>query len=285
MGKQDVYFMAGFPRAGSTLLMNILNQNPKMLGTPTSGLITSVINIRDNWRANDIYKSNEETYVFSKIKTMLRGMINGFYDDELKQGIVPVDKNRMWVSHLDLLDELYDTKVKFIYPIRDLVDVLVSTEKIRRKSKINSYGYPANDGINELTTIGRSENSLKDDGMIGLPILHLREIIYRKEWDRLALVVYDDLLNYPEQTMKRLYNQMGLEYFDHDFNNIKQTLVEHDIHHGYAPNSLHKIKEGQLLPPNPRDLTIFDEKYMNHIENEKYNDITTFINNNRLKFK
>ena len=67
MKKQPIFFMAGFPRAGTTLLMNILNQNPQLHGTPTSGLIGSVLQIRDNWRASDIYKSNSEEYIYSKI--------------------------------------------------------------------------------------------------------------------------------------------------------------------------------------------------------------------------
>lgn len=55
--------MAGFPRAGSTLLANILTQNNKLYPTPTSGLVGSVINLKDNWRNSDIYKSSGEEYI------------------------------------------------------------------------------------------------------------------------------------------------------------------------------------------------------------------------------
>lgn len=279
--KQEIFFMSGFPRAGTTLLMNVLAQNPRFHGTATSGLISTLTQIRDNWRNNENYLANDEEYIYRKIKTMLHGVIDGYYYDELKDNRIPIDKNRFWISHLELLDEIFDTKVKFIYPIRNVIDCLISFEKMMRKSSINKRGVI--NGVNELTTIGRAENLLIENGVLGAPIMGLREIIYRKEWDRLILVPFNDLLNHPEASLKRLYYQMDVEYFEHDINNVKQTIVEHDTFHGYAPNSLHKIKEGKISPPSPRDLTIFDEEFINKIENERYKDITEFINMNSSK--
>lgn len=277
--EQDIFFMSGFPRAGTTLLMNILNQNPKFHGTATSGLITSVINVKENWSKSEIYKSNEETYVYPKIKSMLSGMIHGFYKDELEKGIIPIDKNRAWVGNLDLLDEIFNTKVKFIYPIRHIIDCLISFEKIERKSSLIRMPNDSDD----LSTVGRAEKLLSNEGILGLPIIYLREVLYRKEWDRLILVPFDDLLNYPELSLKRLYYQMGIKYFNHDLNNIKQTINEYDIQHGYAPNSLHKITEGKIMSPKERDLTIFDNDFIYKIENELFSDITELINNNTYK--
>jgi sulfotransferase len=276
MNNQEIFFMAGFPRAGSTLLMNILNQNPKFHGTATSGLITSLINIKENWRKSELYLSNGESYVYPRIQSMMKGLIEGFYQNELNNNIIPIDKNRAWTGNFDLLDEIFDTKVKFIYPIRHIIDCLISLEKVERKSSI--IRMPKD--IKDISTIGRAENMLSDEGILGLPIIYLREILYRKEWDRLLLVPFNDLLNYPVLTMKRLYYQMELDYFNHDLNNIKQSIYEEDIHHNYAPNSLHKIKEGKLQSPNPRDLTIYNDDFIKKIENEIFKDITDFINTN-----
>ena len=278
MSKPNIYFMSGFPRAGSTLLMNILAQNPKLHGTPTSGLISSVLNLRDSWNKNDAFKSNVEDEIYPHIKNMLTGMIYGYYYDQLKMGQIPIDKSRGWVSNIDLLDELFDTKVKFVYPIRNVVDVLISFEKIKRKSQIIKQNVGDEGKINDMTTIGRSMNLLKPENVVGLPILELRELIYRGETDRLMFVVFDDLLKHPEIVMRSLYSQMDLEYFSHDFNNVKQVTKEYDIMHGFPPHSLHKIKEGKVLSEVKRDLTIFDDNYINEIENVEYKDITELIN-------
>ena len=62
-------------------------------------------------------------------------------------------------------------------------------------------------------------------------------------------------------------------------NNIKQTIVEDDMMHGFAPHSLHGITEGKLNLPRQRDMTIFDKPYMDQIEKERFGDVTQFINN------
>jgi len=273
--ENNMLFMAGFPRAGTTILMNILAQNPLFHGTPTSGLVNSIIHVRDNWRTNENYNASEETYIYPKIKSMMKGMITGFYREQYQNNQIPIDKNRYWINQLDLLDDLYGPQVKFIFPIRNVIDCLISFEKMHRKSTVNIHG--GKNKLSELTTVGRAEGLLSNEGVLGMPILGLREILYRKEWERLILVPFNDLLNHPEASLKRLYYQLDMEYFPHDITNIQQTIVEHDMFHGYAPNSLHKIREGEISPPAPRDLTIFDEKFINEIENERYKDITEFI--------
>lgn len=280
MKKQHVFFMSGFPRAGSTLLMNILNQNPKLHGSPTSGLIGSVIQIKDNWRQNEIYRAGGEDYTYPKIKNMLKWMIMGFYYDQIEHGVIPIDKNRMWHGHIDTLDNLFGTKVKIIFPVRNVIDCCISMEVVNRKSTLNNHGDNGN-FINEQTTVGRLQNFLKDDGIFGLPILYLRELIYRGDTDRLVVVPYNDLLNYPEKTLDRVHIELGLSPFNYDFNNVKQTIHEIDTEHGFAPNALHRIKEGKILPPQPRKVGIFNDNDISEME-KTYADIHDFIRKNSI---
>ena len=267
--------MSGFPRAGSTLLANILAQNPKLYTTPTSGLVASILSIKDNWKQNDIYRSSGEDYIYPKIKSMMKMMLLGFYYDQIERGILPIDKNRMWTGHVDMLDMLLDSNYKIIFPIRNVADCCISMERVNRKGVLINHGDNGN-FIGEQSTRGRAQNFLKDDGIFGLPILYLRELMYRGETDRLVVVPYNDLLNKPKEMLEKLHNELGLEHFYYDFNNIKQTLVEHDLEHGFAPNTLHKIKEGKLLPPRKRDFSILLDEDIKQLD-ETYKDITEFI--------
>ena len=274
---QKVLFMSGFPRAGSTLLMNILNQNPNFHGTPTSGLIGSVLSIRDGWKANDVYKSNGEEYIYPKIKTMLKNMMIGFYQKEVLEGKIPVDKNRAWVNNIFFLEEVFGCKVKILFPIRHIGDCIISMERVNRKSTIVNHGDNGN-FINEQTTIGRAENFIKDDGVMGQPMLFLRDVVYNNMQDRLVFVPYDDMLIQPKETFTRIYKELGMNHYEHDFENINQTIFEQDMHHGFAPNGLHSIKEGKLGMPNARDNSIFKEEYIKEIEEQRFGDITNYIN-------
>src|SRR4051812_50077932 len=44
--RKTIYFIAGMPRAGSTILGNILSQNPRFHVTPTSGLLDALLALR-----------------------------------------------------------------------------------------------------------------------------------------------------------------------------------------------------------------------------------------------
>ena len=50
-------FVAGLPRSGSTLLMNILGQNPDFHVTPTSGILDILVMIRNHWNQNLLFKT------------------------------------------------------------------------------------------------------------------------------------------------------------------------------------------------------------------------------------
>jgi hypothetical protein len=76
--------------------------------------------------------------------------------------------------------------------------------------------------------------------------------------------------------LEKIHNDLELPPFKYDFNNIKQTIIEYDFEHGFAPNTLHKIKEGKLTSPQPRKEGIFNEADINQLE-QNYKDITQFI--------
>ncbi len=54
---KTIHFVAGLPRSGSTLLCNILNQNPKFHATATSGILDIVLAIRNQWENVDTLKA------------------------------------------------------------------------------------------------------------------------------------------------------------------------------------------------------------------------------------
>lgn len=49
MTDKIIHLMAGLPRSGSTLMCNILNQNPRFHATSTSGILDIVLTIRNQW--------------------------------------------------------------------------------------------------------------------------------------------------------------------------------------------------------------------------------------------
>ena len=46
---RDIFYQSSLPRAGSTLLQNIIGQNPDFYVTPTSGVLDLVYGARNNF--------------------------------------------------------------------------------------------------------------------------------------------------------------------------------------------------------------------------------------------
>ena len=57
--KQKIFFNSTLPRSGSTLLQNIMGQNPEFHVTPTSGLIDLMLGARIGYNQNHESKAGD----------------------------------------------------------------------------------------------------------------------------------------------------------------------------------------------------------------------------------
>ena len=75
-----IFFVSGLPRSCSTLLMNLLGQNPRHHVTPTSGLIELFVKIRTGWKNYIEFKSEGLEKVKHRIIGTSKGLIYGFFE-------------------------------------------------------------------------------------------------------------------------------------------------------------------------------------------------------------
>ena len=57
--KQTAFYQSSMPRAGSTLLQNIIGQNPLFHVTPTSGMIDMMLGTRIGYNGNHESKAGD----------------------------------------------------------------------------------------------------------------------------------------------------------------------------------------------------------------------------------
>src|SRR6056297_2046898 len=119
-----VIFLGGLPRAGSTLLCNILSQNPRFEVTPTSPLCEYVNAMTRAFSASEQRKAYlDQDKAASCFRGAIKGAIEGYFS-----GPVGIDKSRGWTAKADLLTKIYGQKLKVIVPIRDLRGCVASEE-------------------------------------------------------------------------------------------------------------------------------------------------------------
>jgi sulfotransferase len=240
---EKLFFQSSLPRAGSTLLQNIIGQNPDFYVTPTSGLLELVFAARGNYTESPEFKAQDS-------ELMKRGFINfcnkgmkGYFEAITDKKYV-MDKSRGWGIHYDFLNEIYPNP-KIIVMVRDLRDIFCSMEKNFRKSSLQANPILSHAEMRGTTTPKRIDIWAQSQP-VGLAIERLQEV-FRQGLDKNMLFVkFEDLCLYPETELNRIYQFLEVPYYVHDFDNIEQITVEDDEVYGVFGD--HTIKQKLELP-------------------------------------
>lgn len=202
----EIVFLSGLPRTGSTLLTSILSQNEKIHTQGNSALCQLMWDTKVSCENAEQMKNTPD--VTDKV---LKAIPDIFYDGIDKH---IVDKCRSWTlpANLELIDKYITNSPKIIVMLRPILDIVKSFVYIRT---LNGWKNP--------------EVGLLDDG--SEPIMRsLDGIKHAKSIDsgQFLFLYYDDLVNNPQQTIKKVYNFCDWEDFDHKFVNIKNLSPERD---------------------------------------------------------
>jgi len=237
MNEKTIHFIAGLPRAGSTLLCNILNQNPRFHATSTSGILDIVLAIRNQWEnVNEFQATPNKLGKDAVMKPILQN-----YYSTVERPVV-FDKSRGWPGYLELAEHCLGTKVKMIVPVRRVVDILASFEKLTRNNSRTWQMPQEKSHFFEMQTLaGRADVWMRNDQPVGIAYNRVRDAIDRGFGEQLHFVEFENLTAHPEATMAALYEFLGEVYFAHDFLNVEQSTNENDDVHGIP--GLHTIRQ------------------------------------------
>ena len=252
-----IYFLAGLPRSGSTLLANILAQHPSMYVTPTSGIVDMLVNVRNHWNQNDAFRAMERKLSEQVKGTVLRAMLEAYFSHTERP--VCIDKNRYWAEFLEMAEVLVGGRehVKLIMTVRDLRDVLASFERLYRKtSALGQLPQESNMALKFKTALGRMEVFIDDGQPVGRAYNAIRDAVTRGWKDCMHFVDYEDLTRQPAQTLDGIYRFLGEEPHKHDFGNVEQVTFEDDFAYGFK--DLHVIRQ-TVEPQAPQWPTVYDD--------------------------
>lgn len=263
--------MSGLPRSGSTLFQQIISQNPNFHASPTSGLINFFMHAKRNWKDNNEFRAQGLTEVEQRVNGSFRGILEGFYQQELREGKLIFDKSRGWMAYVEYLKEIYQNEdVKVICVVRDVRAILASFEKLYRNRSLSYPEFADEDFLLSQSVEGRAEILLRKGGVIGLPIARLRDALRRCP-NNIILVPYQQLLSEPTVLFQRLHDMLGIQQYFYDFDDVKQVTQEEDVYHGYK--GLHDIKEGKIVAPEGVPWEgMFDPAFIDDVTNA-YADI------------
>ena len=234
---ETIHMLGGMPRSGSTLLANILAQNPRIHSTCTSGCMDVLFGVRAQWPNLIEHKASppsDETQ-----QRVFRAILEAYHAD--KEEPIVIDKCRGWVSLIETAEYALDRKVKILVPVRDLRDVLASFEKLWRKHRDAKYVLGEGENYVGFQSIeGRLNWWMRQDQVVGLSVSRIIDAKRRGLESRMHYVDYDELTHEPEDTMEAIYEFLEEEVYEHNFDNIEQVTDEDDRVHGIP--GLHTIQ-------------------------------------------
>ena len=100
---QTVYYQSSLPRSGSTLLQNIIGQNPAFHVTPTSGMIDLMLGARIGYNGNKESKAGDKEMWREGFYAFCREGFKGYIQSLTDKPCI-LDKNRAWGSYYRLIN-------------------------------------------------------------------------------------------------------------------------------------------------------------------------------------
>jgi sulfotransferase len=251
-----IYFLGALPRAGSTLISNVLLQNPRIhVTSSTSGLLNLLIGIRNHWEKMAEFKAMDKEEAVAARLRVLRGVVLAYFANVDKP--VVIDKGRGWIGQIPFIEALLGRKVKIIAPVRDVRDILASFEKIVSRNPLQPTTQELAHPQQWETIEGRCQVWFAQNQPVGGPYRKLRDAMMKGFRDRLHFVDYDEFTAHPARCMRELYEFLGEEDFAHDFENVEQKTFEDD--EVWKMPGLHTIRQSvkpqgpqwpKILPPD-----------------------------------
>lgn len=229
-----LHFISGLPRSGSTLITNILKQNPLIHGESVSSLASIFGSINASWSG---FEQNQEYNNIKAKKGVLKSILEGYYS-HIDKSII-FDKDRGWVPLIPFVESALDMEVKIVVCVRNPAEILSSFEKLRKENPL--FFTRADQTLREGSSIAsRAYYYAGPDGPLGMSHRHISDAIVMGYLDRLLFVDYNKYCSTPKAQTKRIYDFFEIPYYEHDFKNIIQEEQYNDLAIGLP--DVHKIK-------------------------------------------
>lgn len=230
-----IFMLCGLPRTGSTVLGSLLSQNPSVYVSPTSPLYSLLVNTNEHLNLLDLQYTFNSKEIGDKL---YKSIVEAFYPENRTYPII-FDKHRGWPKHIESIKQYVDKEPRLVCTNRPIAEIITSYITLADRDPSNFIDEHLKKQGADITNEARAyllwTEYLKvpyENMVIGLK-MHPENIL---------LVEYDDLVYYPEKTLKEIYDFCDLDYFEHEFDGIQNTCAEAKDE-AWGLKNLHTIRE------------------------------------------
>lgn len=205
--QKHIYFLAGLPRSGSTLLAALLSQRDDTYVSPTSSLADTLGQVVASFEQNPASKAEgmteEDLY-----RTMM-GMVTSKYSERKEEFIF--DKGRQWPLPIiqETMEKVLGEPLKIISTVRSINECLASFAKLEKPDDIRKF---CRDG-HLAAHLFNTYKGLKSG--------------YEQYPENFLFIEYDDLCSNPQEQLDRVADFLVMPSFTYNTQKI-ETVEEKD---------------------------------------------------------
>ena len=243
--------VTGLPRAGSTLLCQLLAQHPSIACQGNSSpLCNMLLGVRRMVSADQFFLSQlDNTFdtSYGQLQSAMQGFLRGWHapaDGKL----AVVDKNRAWLHCIELLLKIAP-EAKLVVCVRELGQIYGSIEAQHQRTILVDFI----DNLADYDRLGRADALFAKDKAIGAPMISLHAVqdLPEEVRKRLYFLRFEDLMGQPAATMKHLYAWLDVPAFEINTQELKVGIQESDSH--YRMKYTHR-QQSSITPPTHHEI-------------------------------
>jgi len=242
--------VTGLPRAGSTLLCQMLAQHPDILCEGhSSPLCNTLLGIRRMISDDSFFLAqldNSFASSYAHLASAMQGFLQGWYRENQKQ--IVVDKNRAWLHAIELLLHI-EPEAKLIVCVRELGQIYGSIEAQHQRTILVDFI----DHLADYDRFGRADMLFAKDKAIGAPLISLHAVsdLPKHVQEHLYFVRFEDLMAQPAACMAHMYAWLGLAPFEINPDQLTLGIEESDSH--YRMKYSHK-QSARIVRPEKHEI-------------------------------
>jgi sulfotransferase len=234
VSKKVIHYLCGLPRAGNTLLSTLFNQNPNIASTANS-IVTEIFKNLDDLKRSDTFLNYPDHGSFDNV---IKAVVPAYYKNWSKPIII--DRGPWGApNNLAFLKHYINSKPKIIVLVREVLEVLGSFIEWSNKNQtafLNRIGC--------INVEQKCEALMNTDNLIIKELIAIKHLTLPKNEGIALFIDYNDLVNEPEKTLKKIYKFLDIPYYSkHNYTKLNQFKVnEMSYDDKIIGDNLHTIK-------------------------------------------
>ena len=244
---KKIYTLAGFPRAGNTLLSCILNQNPSVQATAHSVTPDILYALEQVKKFSPCYLNFPDANSYDNV---MKNIISNYYKDWNADYII---ERGDWITpfNFNVFKKYAPNKIKIVIMVRDIIDIIKSYLKLCEKNPefhINrEYNLLDKTELytNEIET--KCDLIMKKNGYVDRALYSIKWILENNNLYDIHIVEYENLVNDTEGTVKSICEFYDLPLFEYKFTDLQQLEVNGQVYNDeYLKAPLHTIRTDKV---------------------------------------